>query len=111
MAEVLSLLVGLLFQPALCWWIVSRDQRTLPAEQLARTWNEASLLSAVVLFGPVAVLVHFVKARGILRGLPWGFLWASLALGLCGGVSWVVTEAVDGLISLSHLSDAAPGEG
>jgi hypothetical protein len=53
--------------------IVRYDVARLSGERLARAWPEASLWSAVVVFGPLCLPVHFIRTR---RN------WAGLGLGL-----------------------------
>ena len=62
------------------WWIVRRDLRKRPAEQLARAWNDASFWTAIVVFGPLCIPVHFIKTRRSLWGLILGVLWTAAAV-------------------------------
>jgi len=64
------------------WWVVHSDQKRLPAEQLARTWNDASFWCAIVVFGPLCIPVHFTKARRSIAGFLLGIvcMFAVLAL-------------------------------
>lgn len=55
--------------------VVRRDERRLTAEQLARAWNDASFWTAVVVFGPLCIPVHFLRVRRTLAGLALGLLW------------------------------------
>ena len=73
MSEVLVIALSFALNAALPYAIVKRDLARLTPERLSRAWNEASFLSAVVVFGPLCVPVHFVKTRRS---------WAGLALGL-----------------------------
>jgi hypothetical protein len=52
--------------------IVRRDLRRLADERLARAWTDASFLSAVVAFGPLALPIHFAKTRRSLIGFGLG---------------------------------------
>ncbi|HEY0464954.1 MAG TPA: hypothetical protein VGC79_12120, partial [Polyangiaceae bacterium] len=49
-------------------------------ERLARAWTDASFLSAVVAFGPLALPVHFAKTRRSLTGFGLGVGLAVLSL-------------------------------
>jgi hypothetical protein len=60
--------------------IVRRDVSRLAGEQLARSWPEASLWSAVVVFGPIAVPIHFLRTRRSWRGLVLSVGWFVVAL-------------------------------
>ena len=62
------------------WWILRRDLRQRPAEQLARAWNDASFWTAIVVFGPLCIPVHFIKTRRSLWGLILGVLWMAAAI-------------------------------
>ena len=55
----LQLALGIL----LPWSVVRGDLRRLTPEQLRRTWNPATFWCAIVVFGPLCIPVHFVKAR------------------------------------------------
>jgi hypothetical protein len=62
------------------WWIVRLDLRHRPAEQLARAWNDASFWTAIVVFGPLCIPVHFIRTRRSLWGLILGVLWMAAAI-------------------------------
>lgn len=66
--------------------IIRRDLAQLEERRRDRSWNEASLLSAVVVFGPLALLAHFVRSRRSTGGALLGLLWTALAI--------AITEAV-----------------
>lgn len=57
-----------------------RDLRWLAGEQLARAWNDASLWSAVVAFGPLSLLVHFARTRRSLWGALLGLFWMAVVI-------------------------------
>lgn len=94
MSEVLVIALGFVLNAALPYLIVKRDLQRLTAERLSRAWNEASFLSAVIVFGPLSVPVHFVKTRRSWTGLALGLGLAAGAI-LCAGLaetclSWVL---------------------
>lgn len=60
--------------------IIRYDLTRLCPEALARCWNDASLWSAVVAFGPLALLVHFARSRRSLIGVLLGLGWAALMI-------------------------------
>ena len=60
--------------------IVRWDLAQLTGEKLARSWPDASLWSAVVLFGPLCVPVHFIRTRRSWTGLGLGALWLACAV-------------------------------
>lgn len=78
MLEVLELSLQLALGVALPLWIIRRDNRRAPAAVLQRSWNDASLWSAVVAFGPLSLLVHFARSRRSLSGFLLGLGWAAL---------------------------------
>jgi hypothetical protein len=55
--------------------IVRRDVARLRGEPLARSWPDASLWSAVVVFGPLCVPVHFIRTRRSWAGLGLAAFW------------------------------------
>lgn len=50
------------------WSVVRGDLRRLTPQQLSRTWNPATFWCAIVVFGPLCIPVHFVKARRTILG-------------------------------------------
>jgi hypothetical protein len=64
--------------------IVRRDVARLGGERLSRAWPEASLWSAVVVFGPLCVPIHFIRTRRSWAGLGLGVLWLACAILLAG---------------------------
>ena len=85
MAEVLSLVVSMTLGIVAPWWIIRQDLRRRTPDQLARAWNDASFWTAIVVFGPLCIPVHFIKTRRSLWGLLLGVLWmggAVLAIAL-----------------------------
>ncbi len=54
MSEILVVALSLTLNALLPYLIVRRDLRRLSGERLARAWTDASFLSAVVAFGPLA---------------------------------------------------------
>ena len=90
MSEALIVALGLVLNAALPYFIVKHDLVRLNEERLARAWTEASFLSAVILFGPLSLPVHFTKTRRSLLGL-------GLGVGLCAGTFVAQGLAVAGL--------------
>jgi hypothetical protein len=60
--------------------IVRRDVARLRGEHLARAWPDASLWSAVVVFGPLCIPIHFIRTRRSWVGLGLGALWLLSAI-------------------------------
>jgi hypothetical protein len=60
--------------------IVRHDLHCLSGEPLRRSWPDASLWSAVVVFGPLCLPVHFIKTRRSWLGALLGALWLVIAL-------------------------------
>lgn len=73
MADVLLFSLSFALGIVVPAYVVRRDVRQLSGEQLARSWPESSFWSAVVVFGPLCVPVHFMKTRRT---------WFSVLLGL-----------------------------
>ncbi len=68
-------------------WVLRRDMRRLPEDAYARAWNDATFWSAVVVFGPLSIPVHFARTRRTLLGFLAGVLWAAAVLVAIGFVS------------------------
>lgn len=75
--------------------VLRRDMRRLSAEGFARSWNSASFWSAVVVFGPLCIPVHFVRTRRSVRGFLVGLGWAA-------GVIFALGLVSEGLARLSE---------
>lgn len=112
MAEVLLVVIQMGLGIALPWWVVRRDMRRLPSKQLARTWNDASLWSALVAFGPLCVPVHFIKARRNAWGALLGVFWLVAVLAVTGAavvlLSWVFGEAQSSSSASFSSSSCSP---
>ena len=80
MFEVLVVAQSLVLNALLPYLIVRRDLRGLSGERLARAWTDASFLSAVLAFGPLALPVHFTKTRRSLAGFGLGVGMAALSV-------------------------------
>jgi uncharacterized membrane protein len=80
LAEVLSLVVQMALGIVVPWWIVRRDLRRRPPQELARAWNDASFWTAIVAFGPLCIPVHFIKTRRSFWGLLLGVFWMAAAI-------------------------------
>jgi len=78
--------------------IVRRDLARLQGDRLARSWPDASLWSAVVVFGPLCVPIHFVRTRRSWWGLLLGVLW------LVGAVL-LITLPVEALAAIFGVRD------
>lgn len=74
MLDVLLVTFQLGLNIALPAWIITRDMRRLAPEERSRAWNRASFWSAVVVFGPLCLPVHFVRVHRSVRGLGRGVL-------------------------------------
>ena len=89
MSDALIVTLSLVLNAALPYFIVKCDLERLSAERLACAWTEASFLSAVILFGPLSLPIHFTKTRRSLRGVGLGVglcVAAFLAQGLAAAV-------------------------
>ena len=90
MIPVLTFVVELVLSVSATAWVVRRDMRSLDAARLARGWNGASFWSAVVVFAPLCILVHFVRTRRSFSGALLGLFWVALVL--------VATSAASSLV-------------
>jgi len=66
------------------------------ADTLARAWPDASLWSAVVIFGPLSVPIHFLRTRRSWVGLGLAVFWFICTLLLIG-------LPVEALAALFHV--------
>lgn len=61
-------------------FVIKKDLARLAPLPLSRAWNDASLWSAIVAFGPISLVVHFTRTRRSLLGLLLGLAWAAGSL-------------------------------
>ncbi len=78
--EVLLFTLSFLLGIAVPATIVRRDLAGLAGEELARAWPDASLWSAVVVFGPISVPIHFLRTRRSWFGGLLALVWFALTL-------------------------------
>jgi hypothetical protein len=76
--------------------VVRQDMQELRGEALARAWPDASLWSAVVIFGPLSVPIHFLRTRRSWVGLGLAVFWFICTLLLIG-------LPVEALAALFHV--------
>lgn len=104
--EVIALALSWLVTTALTFLVVIVDERRLSEEELERAWPPSSRDAAIVAFGPLALLAHFVRTRGHLKsargivGFPLGLLMGLVAIALVAFGSTLVLEAVALLLDL-----------
>jgi hypothetical protein len=96
--HVLSYLVSFALGIALPALIVRRDVARLSGEQLARSWPDSSLWSAVVAFGPLCLPVHFLRTRRSWAGLDLAAFWT-------GGTIWLVSLSVQTLARVFGIAE------
>jgi hypothetical protein len=80
LADVLFLVVQMVLGIVVPWWIVRWDMRRRAPDQLDRAWNDASFWTAIVVFGPLCIPVHFIKTRRSWRGFLLGLFWMVAAV-------------------------------
>jgi hypothetical protein len=86
--DVLLVIVQMALQIALPGAVIRRDMKRLDAAALARSWNDASFWSAIVVFGALALPVHFVKSRRSIRGVLLGLFWFAATAAVVGAINW-----------------------
>jgi protein-S-isoprenylcysteine O-methyltransferase Ste14 len=77
MAPIALFTVELVLEILLSWWVVRRDVERLEPPESDRAWPPASFWSAIVVFAPLCVFVHFVKTRRSLKGVALGLAWTA----------------------------------
>jgi len=70
--DTLVVAASLILNSLLPYLMVRRDLRRLTGERLARAWTDASVLSAVVAFGPLSLPIYFAKTRRSFEGFAEG---------------------------------------
>ena len=89
MRDVISVAIQIALGIAVPVWVIRRDLRGLSAERLSRAWLDSTVWSAVVAFGPLALIVYFTRTRRSFLGFGLGLLWAAATLALGGMLGWL----------------------
>ena len=98
MGEILLFTLSFALGIAVPALIVRRDLARLQGDRLARAWPDASLWSAVVVFGPLCVPIHFMRTRRSLWGVMLGLLWLA-------GAVLLITLPVEALAAIFGVRD------
>lgn len=93
-AVVVELLVLGPLQVLAPWWLARRDLSALPPASQARAWPEATLGSAALLVGPLALLLHFPLARRSLKGVALGVAWTAALLLALSALDWALLRVL-----------------
>lgn len=80
MGEVLLYTLSFALGIAVPAGIVRFDLARLAGDRLERAWPDASLWSAVVVFGPLCVPIHFIRTRRSWGGALLALMWLALAI-------------------------------
>lgn len=80
MTEVVELVLSAALQIYISYWVIRRDERQLSGVAWDRGFPAATFWSAVVVFGPLSIPIHFIRTRRSWAGLGLGMLWFSAAL-------------------------------
>ena len=97
MLDVLELLISWGATTLLSFVVLGFDERRLPPDRLERAWPVASKRNAVVVFGGIAILIHFVRTRRSAVGLLLGFASTFLVSVAAGLVTEGALEAARAL--------------
>jgi hypothetical protein len=84
MSDILAILAPWMATTIAIFFLITIDERRLTDDRRLRMWPSATKLSAVIVFGPISVPIHFARTRGALRGIPLGIAWM-IAAGLVNG--------------------------
>jgi hypothetical protein len=82
MHNVVELALSWIVTTALTFAVVLLDERWMSEANLERAWPPSSRDAAIVAFGPLAILVHFLRTRGGFRTWRRFFLGIPLGLGM-----------------------------
>ena len=107
MIEVLELVSSFVVTTVVAFALVGLDERRLARRRpdlAARGWPPASKASALVVFGPLALVVHFVRTRRSLTGAALGIAAAAVVLAASAADLALVEQ-----LAPSTPADDAPG--
>jgi len=92
MGEILELFVPWAVSLLAIFALLGWDESRLSPTQLSRAWPPATRTLAVVVFGAIALPVHFGRTRSSLGGVVQGTAWAGAITALDYLVGWGVEE-------------------
>jgi hypothetical protein len=104
-----ALVLSWLYMNAVIWGLIRLDERYLCDEaRLEKAWLPSSRDAAIIGFGPIALVLHFLRTRisfksvrGVVIGVPLGIAMATAAV-----VALIVAlTALDFVFSLLGLPD------
>jgi hypothetical protein len=95
-ADVLHISLQMALGIALPIWIIRRDMKRLSEAVVSRCWNDASIWSAVVAFGPLSLVVHFARSRRSVLGFALGIAWAIVSVLALAALGWAFEPFADG---------------
>jgi hypothetical protein len=90
-AEVAGMVISWALTTAALFAIVLFDERRMRPEHLERAWPPSSRNAALVVFGVLAIPIHFIRTRRSLAGVALGIG----AFALCIAFSLLVDVALD----------------
>jgi hypothetical protein len=103
-----ALVFSWLYMNAVIWGLIRLDERYLCDEaRLEKAWPPSSRDAAIIGFGPIALVLHFLRTRisftvrGIVVGVPLGLAMAAAAL----VALFVALTALDAVFSVLGLPD------
>ena len=103
-----ALVFSWLYMNAVIWGLIRLDERYLCDERrLEKAWPPSSRDAAILGFGPIALVLHFLRTRisfsvrGIAIGVPLGIAMAAAAV----VALFVALSALDVVFSLLGLPD------
>lgn len=82
MTSLTELIASWVVTTVLTFAVIMLDERWMKPERLERAWPPSSRDAAIVAFGPLAILVHFLRTRGGFRSARMAFLGIPLGLGM-----------------------------
>ena len=96
MNNVAELVVSWLVTTALTFAIIIFDERRMSPERLERAWPPSSRDAAIIAFGPLALLIHFLRTRGGFR--TWKRFFLGIPLGCIMGIGSLFVVSLVGTV-------------
>lgn len=95
MTSLTELIASWVVTTVLTFAVIMLDERWMKPERLERAWPPTSRDAAIIAFGPLALLLHFVRTRGGFRSLR---LLAGIPLGLGMGIIALLAVSLAGAV-------------
>ena len=110
MHNVAELIISWIVTTGLTFAVILMDEGWMSEERLQRAWPPSSRDAAIIAFGPLAIILHFLRTRGGFRTMRRLFLGNALGYALSAGALVVVSLVGSVFINLVMMLLGQPAD-